>query len=351
MQGTKRDKTQMPQDGAKTDTASLSLRYRRRLIRKRLLWRAFRKRRDLTLVSDRRAQVRPNGILCFTTLRNESMRLPYFLEHYRALGVDHFFMVDNNSDDGCATYLTEQPDVTLYQTGESYRASRFGVDWLNWLQRRHAHGHWAVVADVDELLVYPKHDTQDLKSLTQWLSAKGHRMLGAVMLDMFPKGSPDGQRYSAGQNPIDVLSWFDAHGYWAQRQPKLDNLWLQGGPRARCFFGDDPDKAPTLNKIPLVHWDRRFAFVNSCHSALPSHLNHTWTVPVSGALLHTKFLPGTAERARIEQARDEHFHVSTRYVDYYETLQSSPNLWDASATKYDGWQQLVDLKLMFQGDW
>jgi len=345
----------MPENGTKTGTstqsASLILRYRRRLIRKRLLWRAFRKRRELSLVSDRRQSIKPGSILCFTTLRNESVRLPFFLQHYRALGVDHFFIVDNASTDDSANLLSEQPDVTLYKADASYRASRFGVDWLNWLQRKHAHRHWCVVADADELLVYPDHDTRKLPELTAWLTSQGHRKMGALMLDMFPKGSPDAQSYLPGQNPLEVVSWFDAHGYWGQRQPKLDNLWLQGGVRARHFFPEDPDRAPTLNKIPLVYWDRSYAFVNSCHSALPWHLNHTWTVPVSGVLLHTKFLPGTAEHARVESARDEHFQVGTRYADYYEALQASPDLWNADAVQYQGSEQLIDLGLMFRGDW
>lgn len=330
---------------------SLALKYRRRLIRKRLLWRAFRKRRELKLVSDRHGQIQNGAILCFTTLRNEALRIPYFLEHYRALGVSHFFVVDNDSEDESASVLKAQPDVTLFQTSASYRGSRFGVDWLNWLQRKYAHGHWCVIADADELLIYPDHDARPLPALTRWLHENGHRHMGALMLDMYPKGSPDAQNYDLGANPIDVVSWFDAYGYWAQRQRKLDNLWLQGGVRARHFFANDPDRAPTLNKIPLVHWDRSYAFVNSCHSALPAHLNHTWSVPVSGALLHTKFLPGTAERARIEQVRDEHFQVGTRYADYYTALQSSPDLWTSESVRYAGWRQLVDLGLMFRGDW
>ena len=82
------------------DEAGLLLRYRRRLIRKRLLWRAFRKRHDLTLISDKRSAIGSDNVLSFTTLRNEEMRLPFFLDHYRRLGVGHFLIVDNGSDDG-----------------------------------------------------------------------------------------------------------------------------------------------------------------------------------------------------------------------------------------------------------
>ncbi len=327
------------------------LRYRRRLIRKRLLWRAFRKRRELSIVADNLRAIRSSDVLCFTTVRNESARLPFFLEHYRALGVGHFFIVDNGSEDGSADLLRNQQDVTLYRTTASYRASRFGVDWLNWLKWRYANGHWCVVADADELLIYPDWQTRGLGELTNQLQGKGHRMMGALMLDLYPKGPPDAQDYAPGQDPTEVLRWFDAFGYWAQRQRKLGNLWVQGGPRARLFFADRPEKSPTLNKIPLVYWKRGYAFVNSTHSALPSHLNDVWTAPISGVLLHTKFLNGVAERARLEQQRDEHFQVGAAYADYYEALTRNPDFWFDGSVAYTGWQQLVDLGLMQDPNW
>jgi len=341
-------KTGTPNQNA---AGSLLRQYRRRLIRKRRLWRAFRKRRELSVISDNRAAVEPRSILCFTTLRNEAMRLPFFLDHYRRLGVEHFFVVDNGSDDGGDAMLAKQADVTLYKAMASYRASRFGVDWLNWLKWKHAPGHWVVVADADEALIYPNWETMDLRKLTHLLADQGHQQMGALMLDMYPKGPVDAQSYTPGQDPTEVLTHFDAYGYWVQRQPKLDALWLQGGPRARMFFSNAPDRAPTLNKIPLVHWRRPYAFMNSTHSALPSHLNHTWKVPISGVLLHSKFLPGTATRAMTEKSRDEHFRFGANYADYYESLTDNPDFWWTGATRYQGWEQLVELGLMTAPDW
>lgn len=345
----------MPGDGTKTATtthkAPIWLRYRRRLIRKKLLWRAFRSRRELTLAKDRRDKIEPNTILAFTTLRNEVIRIPFFLNHYRSLGVGHFFMIDNGSTDESAELLRRQPDVTLYQTQAGYRASRFGVDWTNWLLRRFGSGHWCVIADVDEALIYPDWDRRDLKVLTSWLDRHNHAMMGAIMLDMYPQGPPDQQIYRPGQDPFSILDWFDAHGYWVQRQPKLDNLWLQGGVRARCFFENTPEKAPTLNKIPLINWKPQYALVNSTHSGLPTHLNHVWKTGVSGALLHSKFLPGTATRAIEEKARDEHFKFGEKYADYYDQLAANPDMWHPDSTQYQGWRQLLALGLISQEDW
>ena len=68
--------------------------YRLRIRRQRLLARAFIRRRDLRSVADRMASVRPDPMLLFTCLRNEKVRLPYFLQYYRDLGKDVRFMMD-----------------------------------------------------------------------------------------------------------------------------------------------------------------------------------------------------------------------------------------------------------------
>ena len=60
------------------------------------------------MVSDKTGQIAPDDILAMATVRNEVVRLPFFLDHYRKLGVGHFLFVDNGSDDGTRAYLEGQ---------------------------------------------------------------------------------------------------------------------------------------------------------------------------------------------------------------------------------------------------
>lgn len=336
-------------------THSLLARYKLRLRRKRLLWRAFRKRRELRSISRKTGSIKGNNVLLFATVRNEAERLPYFLQHYRTLGVDHFLIVDNGSEDGTVALLRDAPDVSLWSAQGSYKASRFGMDWLTCLHWRYGHRHWTLTVDADELLIYPDWENRDLKDLTAWLDRQGMVQMGAMMLDMYPRGPVAAQNHTAGQNPVEVLRWFDGYGYWAQLQPKMGNLWLQGGARARMFFQDDPRRAPTLNKIPLMRWDRSFVYVNSTHNALPARLNQSYDVAgvekPTGVLLHTKLLPDAPDRARVEKARQEHFADPAVYGDYYDHLANSPDFWNEESIEYSGWRQLVALRLMFEGGW
>lgn len=333
--------------------ALLALKLRSR--RQRLLWRAWRKRGELAPVRDQTAQIGAGEVLCFLCVRNEAFRLPHFLRHHRALGVQHFLTVDNASTDGTTELLRDQPDVSLWQTSASYKSSRFGMDWLTWLMMRHGHGHWCLTLDADELLIYPYWQTRPLPALTGWLEAQGRDSLGALTVDMYPEGPVSEGQTGPEDDPIRHLAWFDAGNYLTQVQPRMRNLWVQGGARARVFFADQPRRAPTLNKTPLVLWHWRYAYVNSTHALLPPRLNEVYATDggelTSGVLLHTKFLPGITERSAEEKARGEHFGNAAQYAAYYDHLSANPVLHTQASTRYIGWRQLEALGLMSRGGW
>lgn len=323
--------------------------------RRRWQIRAVRKRRELTRVAKRTRMVSPGAVLAFVTLRNEKRRLPYFLKYYRTLGVDHFLMVDNGSTDGSAEFLAAEPDVSLWTTTASYRKSRFGTDWLNWLKLRYGHGHWTLTVDPDEFLVYPFSDTRPLPALCDWLDLSGVRSFGTMLLDMYPRGPIDAQPYEPGQNPFEVAPWFDAGNYMVTKNRKYGNLWIQGGPRARMYFADTPKEAPSLNKIPLVKWDRKYTYASSTHMLLPRGLNQVYDEAggekLSGVLLHAKFLDGFADKAAEEVTRRQHFARGREYDAYHLKDDLPDGLWCEWSERYLGWRQLESLGLMSKGNW
>ncbi len=304
---------------------------------------------------NRTAAIKPQDILVFSTLRNEKIRLPYFLRYYRDMGASHFLIVENGSDDGTREYLMDQPDVSLWSSGKSYKRARFGVDWLNWLQMKYGHGHWTLVVDPDEFLVYPFCDTRPLPALCDWLDASSIKSFSAMLLDMYPKGPLIDVAYRSGQDPMEIASWFDSGNYMIAKNHKFGNLWIQGGPRAREFFYDRPRRAPALNKIPLVKWDRSYAYVSSTHMLLPRGLNLVYDEwggeKASGCLLHAKFLNTFSAKAKEELTRAQHYAASHEYKAYAAKMDENPDLWCKWSERYINWRQLEILGLMSKGNW
>ncbi len=329
--------------------------YKMRLRRRHRLLRSMRKSRELSPVQNNTHAIRPNDILLVSTFRNEMVRLPYFIEYYRKLGVDHFLFVDNDSTDGVLEYLSGQDDISVWHTKHSYKRAKFGIDWMNGLQRTYAHDHWCLVVDPDELFIYPFCDTRPIRALTDWLDNSSIRSFGAMLVDIYPRGRLDRTSYEPGQDPLEVANWFDAGNYTLEKNPDYGNLWIQGGPRARVFFADNPKKAPALNKIPLVKWSRRYAYVSSTHSLLPRGLNQVYDEwggeKASGALLHTKFLNTLNDRADEEASRSEHYANAREYKAYADHLSDHPELWCKWSEKYINWRQLEILGLMSKGNW
>lgn len=331
-------------------------RYKLRSRRKLLRYRAFRKRRQLTPVTDRLEGIDKDSILLVAVLRNEMALLPYFMRYYRDLGINHFLMIDNGSDDGSLAWLSVQPDVTLWSTkASSYKAARYGLDWTNWILMRHARQHWVLTVDIDEFLVYPFCDTRPIRALTDWLDTNDVQAFPAMVLDMYPRGGVTDIAYLPGDNPFAAADHFDGGNYTISRNPLYGNLWIQGGPRARTMFADDPVKAPSLNKIPLVKWRWPYAYASSTHMLLPRRLNAVYDEfggeRASGCLLHAKFLSTLPAKVEEELSRKEHFADSREYEAYAKALGADRRLWTKWSEKYINWRQLEILGLMSKGNW
>lgn len=152
-----------------------------------------------------------------------------------------------------------------------------------------------------------------------------------MLLDMYPKGRLDETPYQPGQNPLEISSWFDNGNYTMSRNKRFGNLWIQCGLRARMFFSDMPEKAPALNKISLVKWDRKYAYLNFTHMLLPRELNQVYDEwggeKASGVLLHTKFLDTIKAKVAEELSRGQHYAASVEYKAYVDSMKDDPKLW------------------------
>jgi hypothetical protein len=310
--------------------------------------------RELEAVQDNTARIRSSDVLLFATLRNEAVRIPFFLDYYRRLGVHHFLFVDNGSTDGFRDLVADCDDVSVWGTEASYAAANFGMHWLNALLRRYGCEHWCVTCDPDEFLVFPYCDQRNLTELGTFLESEGARSLSCIMLDMYSDRPLEDTVYRAGDDPFEIAPWFDGNGYTQYREVLRDN-YTRGGVRRRRFFSDDPECAPALNKTPFVKWRWTYSYFGSMHQLVPSWLNDperaTHRAP-TGALAHFKYFSVLRDKVREELVRGEHWNDSFEYRRYDAQLErrSEPFI-AACSVRYDGWRQLAERGFLNLGQW
>ena len=82
--------------------------------------------------------------------RNECPEYPEWLAHYRRQGVEHFYIIDNNSTDNCTERLQHTSDVTSWTW--TLRAGRNGSNQAAAYNHflRGVQSEWVAICDVDE---------------------------------------------------------------------------------------------------------------------------------------------------------------------------------------------------------
>lgn len=285
-------------------------------------------------------------ILVVGCVRNERLRLPWFLAHHRNLGVNKFLLIDNASDDGTREYLLDQSDVSVFSTNERYSESNCGVNWLNTVLNAYAIGHWTLVLDADELFIFPGFEATGLARFVDYLANEEIDAVIAPMLDMYPRGPIADTAYQEGTSLIEACPFFDGKGYTLRKVAKGGLKSLQrGGPRHRLFWQehDRPYPSPVLTKIPLIRWKKDLALEASTHV-----LKNAKLAGVTGLLLHFKFLQDFVENASKEAGRQEHFAGARQYRAYADVLSDNPKLsafWEGSV-RYQNSAQLLGMGLM-----
>jgi len=260
------------------------------------------------------------AILAFACVRDEILRLPWFLEYHRRAGVDHFFIVDNGSRDGSTDYLLGQADVSLFYTEDSYSESQCGLLWINELLDRFADGHWTLTLDADELLVYPACELVQLEPLTGYLESVGADAVITMLLDMYSDLPIGSTQYTSGEPFLESCAYFDIDTYSGLPSHPVP---VRGGPRERAFWKDHEwdYPSPFLSKTPLVKWKRGRVYEASTHK-----ISDIQPADLTGALLHFKFFGDFPARAVLESQRKEHFAGARQYVTYSKVLERDPDL-------------------------
>ena len=156
------------------------------------------------------------AILATVVLRDENERLPWFLTRCREMGVTKFLAVDNGSTDGSLDFLLSQPDVHLWQTAMSFNESNFDSAWFEILLSKYGLGHWTLMLDVDEILMFPGSEERTLSEFSQSVETRGKVAASGLMLDMYDDSHVSITHYRRGDDFLSHCPYFDRTTHHAE---------------------------------------------------------------------------------------------------------------------------------------
>jgi len=298
-----------------------------------------------------------DGLIVITRARNEMLRLPFFLEHYRSIGASHIFVVDNDSTDDTAAFLETQPDVTRFHTSKLYKQLK--RNWLLAILNEYCTDRWTILADTDEQFVYPGWPETKLTDLTAYWDSVGAEGVIAPLIDMYSDKPLVDVDYRQGDQFLSTCPYFDTTSSWAiTRSPegRTPSFEVRGGIRGR-LFGIPPKRreffplnhlrnlylapahihrrlplrdyverrlkrflykqCPQLTKVPLIRWNPTYSEMWSVHRIdIRTKLADDW-----GAMLHFKFFQDFKFRVEEELTRQAYYANGLEYKAYYEGLE------------------------------
>lgn len=252
--------------------------------------------------------------ILFCVIKNDMEKLPYFMEHYRRLGVEVFIFMDNDSTDGTREYLCGQYDTIVYNSKQEYSSAR-RVAWLNRLIAMYGNNKWCLIVDSDEFVNYIGSEENNLTEVIKIAKQRNFNRIQGFMLDMYSK---DGLFKKNEQDSfLSTNRFFDRSSYELKGSDK--GLLIHGGPRKRIFKNN-----MLLSKYPLFYFGKNDVIANS-HYMVPVASIKSCLVGV--VLCHYKFIDD-ADITKIKEAvKNENYASNSEdYKKYLAAIQKEESL-------------------------
>ena len=293
-----------------------------------------------------------SGVTIFAVVRNEIYFLPHFLRHYRNLGVQEFWFLDDNSTDGTRDFLRAQSDCGILGSnmsfGDKVGHERFGIAVKTLVPRGLLLRRWVLTVDADEFLLLPP-PFKTLDALAAAMGAAGLQAARALMLDFFPASLQTLANATMQSSPFQLCPFFDAfeHVDWPDctMQPRTISLGDAVRPRMLRKLSQLSSKMRDLlqnyrpanaNKVPLLFWQSDTKML-SAHRASVSPSNKIQLV-----LAHFKFYPGYKDRIADALDTNAYWQNSIEYR-FLDLATRELQAWPLKGTRTRLYQSEADL--------
>lgn len=324
----------------------------------------------------------PGKTSVFSIFRDEMYFAPAFFAHYRAMGVEQFFIFDDKSTDGTTAFLDAQPDCIRITSDLRYgdevlvnepggkRKRRAGVYFKGAIPQVLMPGRFVTYVDADEFLILPPGVTR-LDEITDRLDAEGATAAFATLVEFFPRDTSGFDTVDAPQGFDDLIAaspYFDAvpllrpvpgeaaPEFLAQsksvRLMEAFDLLPKEPPRKRGFWDrilgrkrqDSSFHQSPRHKTPIVRHSET-TFMVGTHN-----INHAPSMTVMPTIAHFVFTPQFGRKVARALEWGSHANGASKYRFYAALLerlgQQEDGFLEPHSVRYERPEQLIACGLM-----
>lgn len=162
------------------------------------------------LSGPRKIRLRDDEAALVCLLKNGAYYIGPLIQHHRNIGIRHFLIIDNGSDDDTVAQLAACPDVTVISNPLPVRhyESRLRAQ----VARQVVSGGWLLFVDSDELFDMPHGEGRDIGEYLRYCNIHGYDAVVGQCLDLFapvPLAESNGWDYAHSVPLFDRFSLED----------------------------------------------------------------------------------------------------------------------------------------------
>ncbi len=302
---------------------------------------------------------KPNGkrissVIAVVPYYGDRPILAWFLNYYRKLGIKLFVFLDLSPDRDLPNWLESAVDCVVWSP-KGYMHPGKTIHALNYLRHRYARNKWCLSVEPYDFLVFPKCETRHIRDLTDFIESEQRRHVCAIVVDAYGDVPASELEVSDDLSPFELFPYFDRFGYQTAQAEDLQVVPILGGVQRRFLYGDEPQKAPALNRIPLlkITWDSYY--LASTRVLVPIQLNtpHAeWHSTTTACLLRYAMLSNEMALHIAKQAEPAQLYpdnVTPLYAGSEAMI--SAVLKNQGSEKFESSQNLLECGLINNGQW
>jgi hypothetical protein len=280
--------------------------------------------------------------------------LPWFLNYYRKMGIKFFVFLDVSPEKDLTPLLDTAVDCAVWSPKAFMHPGKTNHA-LNYLRHKYARGKWCLSVEPYDFLVFPKCETRHIRDLTDFVESEQRRHVFAIVVDTYADVPASQLKFSDAVSPFEMFPYFDRFGYQTAGAEDLKVVPILGGVQRRFLYGDEPQKAPPLNRIPLLKMTKDSYYLASTRVLVPAEFNtpHSdWHSTTTACLLRYALLSNEMSLHIAKQAEPAEL-----YPDNVTPLfagsegMTSAVLKNQGSQKYTGSRDLLDCGLINNGQW